>query len=437
MNNSKALKRLEALFDDGSFTEIDAYAKSADGSVEVVAGFGTVNECAVYAFSQDVTVDSGAVSVAQCAKIKKSYELALKPGCPVIGVYDSNGVKLTEGFEVMNAYGDLVKASTSMSGVCPQISIVAGSCLGTSALIANMADVGVAVKDADFYVTAPSEVTAEESYEAGTVDILCDTFEDAVAQVKNLASLLPSNNLAPSPLFEFEAPSTFANDGDDAMAVINSIADANSVVELKGGYSEKKCKTALATVMGTTVGFVAFEGEPICPCCSYKAEAMVKLCDAYSIPVVTLVNANGTVNKPGKENQSLTAFTKLTSAYATATTPKISVITGNAVGLAYIVLAGKGSNADFTFAWDKSVASPLPTESAVQFLFNDRLANGESKQDLEKEYIEKVASPFTAAACGAVDDIFAPADTRAKVISALDILAGKRENTLPRKHSVK
>ena len=131
MNDSKALKRLEALFDDGSFTEIDAYANS----VEVVAGFGTVNECAVYAFSQDITVDGGAVSVAQCAKIKKIYELALKTGCPVIGVYDSNGVKLTEGFEVMNAYGELVKASTSMSGVCPQISIIAGSCLGTSALI--------------------------------------------------------------------------------------------------------------------------------------------------------------------------------------------------------------------------------------------------------------------------------------------------------------
>ena len=311
------------------------------------------------------------------------------------------------------------------------------NCLGTSALIANMADVVIAVKDADFYVTAPSEVTAEESYEAGTVDVLCDTFEEAVDAAKNIASLLPSNNISPAPLFEFAAPSTFANDGDDAMTVINSIADANSVVELKGGYSENKCKTVLATVMGTTVGFVAFEGEPICPCCSYKAEAMVKLCDAYSIPVVTLVNANGAVNKAGKENQCLTAFTKLTSAYATATTPKISVITGNAVGIAYIALAGKGANADFTFAWDKSVASPLPTESAVQFLFNERLANGESKEELKKEYTEKVASPFTAAACGAVDDIFAPADTRAKVIAALDILAGKRENTLPRKHSVK
>ena len=135
--------------------------------------------------------------------------------------------------------------------------------------------------------------------------------------------------------------------------------------------------------MGTTVGFVAFEGEPICPCCSYKAEAMVKLCDAYSIPVVTLVNANGAVNKAGKENQCLTAFTKLTSAYATATTPKISVITGNAVGIAYIALAGKGANADFTFAWDKSVASPLPTESAVQFLFNERLAKLSSSSTLK------------------------------------------------------
>ena len=245
MNDSKALKRLEALFDDGSFTEIDAYAKSADGSVEVVAGFGTVNECAVYAFSQDITVDGGAVSVAQCAKIKKIYDLALKTGCPVIGVYDSNGVKLTEGFEVMNAYGELVKASTSMSGVCPQISIIAGSCLGTSALIANMADVVIAVKDADFYVTAPSEVTAEESYEAGTVDVLCDTFEEAVDAAKNIASLLPSNNISPAPLFEFEAPSTFANDGDDAMTVINSIADANSVVELRADIQKTNAKPFL------------------------------------------------------------------------------------------------------------------------------------------------------------------------------------------------
>lgn len=435
LKDSKALARLEALFDDGSFTQIDAFAKSADGEVEVVAGFGTVNECAVYAFSQDITVNDGAVSVAQCAKIKKIYDLAAKTGCPVISVFDSNGVKLSEGFEVLNAYGELVKASSSLSGVCLQIAVVAGACLGTSALIANLADVIVAVKDADFYISAPSNVTAETSYKEGTADVLCDDFNGAVEAVKDLVSLLPSNNLSPAPIFDFAAPQIAAQEGADALSIVASIADDASVVELKGGYAASNCKTALATVMGSTVGFVAFEGNALCPACSYKAEAMIKLCDAYSIPVLTLVNADGVISE--KENQTLTALTKLTSAYASATCPKISVITGKAIGCAYITLAGKGANADITIAWDSAIASPLDADSAVAFLFNDRLAAGEDRKALKTEYIETVASPFTAAACGAVDDICTPADTRARVIAALDMLAGKRENTLPRKHSVK
>ncbi len=433
--DSKALDRLVSMFDEGSFTQLDAFAKSADGDVEVVAGFGTVNECPVYAFSQDVTACDGAVSVAHCAKIKKVYDLASKTGCPVVSIFDSNGVKLTEGFEVLSAYGELVKASTSISGVCPQIAVIAGACLGTSALIANMADVVVAVKDADFYISAPSDITAEASYNEGTVDVLVDDFDAAVEAVGDIVSLLPSNNLSSAPIFDFVAPSVLANEGDDALSIIRAVADDESVVELKGGYASSNCKTALATVMGTTVGFVAFEGNALCPACSYKAEAMIKLCDAYSIPVVTLVNADGIINE--KENQMLTALTKLTSAYATATCPKISVITGKAVGASYITLAGKGTNADLTVAWDCSVASPLSVDSAVAFLYNDRLAKGENREELKKEYIDTIASPFTAAACGAIDDICAPADTRAKVIAALDMLAGKRENTLPRKHSVK
>lgn len=435
LKESKALKRLEALFDNGSFTQIDAYAKSADGEVEVAAGFGTVNGCAVYAFSQDIAVNDGAVSVAQCAKVKKIYDLAMKTGCPVVSVFDSNGVKITEGFEVMSAYGELVKASASLSGVCPQIAVIAGACLGTSALIANMADVVIAVKDADFYVSAPGDITAEESYKEGTVDILCDDFDSAVKAVTDLVSLLPSNNLSPAPVLDFSDSQAAIQENSDALSIINAVADASSVVELKGGYAASNCKTALASVMGTTVGFVAFDGDPLCPGCSYKAEAMVKLCDAYSIPIVTFVNAKGVIGE--KENQTLTALTKLTSAYAAATCPKVSVITGKAIGCAYIILAGKGANADMTIAWDSAVASPLDTDSAVAFLFGDRLAGGEDRKALEKEYEETIASPFTAAACGAVDDICTPAETRAKVIAALDILAGKRENTLPRKHSVK
>lgn len=434
LEKSIALTRLEGLFDDGTFTQLDAFAKSADGDVEVVAGFGTVNECPVYAFSQDISVSDGAVSVAHCAKIKKIYDLASKTGCPVVSIFDSNGVKLTEGFEVLNAYGELVKASTSISGVCPQISIIAGSCLGTSALIANMADVVIAVKDADFYVSAPSDTTAKDCYEKGTVDVLVDSFDEACRACGDLIALLPSNNLSPAPIFDFANPQIVANEGADALTVINSIADDGSVVEIKGGYASSNCKTALATVMGSTVGFVAFDGDAICPACSYKAEAMIKLCDAYSIPLVTVVNANGV---QGENNSILTALTKLTSAYATATTAKISVITGKAIGVSYIALAGKGANADMTIAWDSAVASPLDADSAVAFLFNDRLASGEDREALKKEYLDTIASPFTAAACGAIDDICAPADTRARVIAMLDILSGKRENTLPRKHSVK
>lgn len=432
--DTDARKRLVALFDDGSFTEIDAFAKSADGEVEVVAGFGTVNDNTVYAFSQDVTANGGAISVAQCAKIKKIYDLAVKTGCPVVGVYDSRGVKISEGFEALSAYGDIVKASTSISGVCPQISIIAGACLGTSALMANMADVVIAVEDADFYVTTPSEVTAEQCFKQGTVDMLAKDFDQAVSYCQDVISLLPGNNLSPAPIFNFASPAATVDTGAKAMDIIKAVADDASVVELKAGYGENVI-TALASVMGSSVGFVAFDGNALCPACAYKTEAFVKLCDAYTLPIITVVNADGFVKDA--ENAMLTAATRMETAYAAATCPKISLVTGKAIGAAYITLAGKGANADLVFAWDTAVISPLDVEAAVAFLYNDRLAAGEDRKALENEYKEKMASPYTAAACGAVDDVIVPAESRNKMIAALDMLAGKRETTLPRKHSVK
>lgn len=433
VKTTDATKRIASLFDDGIYTEIDPFAKSADGDIEVVAAFGTVNGAPCYAFSQDVTVNNGAISLAQCSKIKKVYDLASKTGYPVVGIYDSNGVKLTEGFEALSAYGDIVKCATSLSGVVPQISIVAGACLGTSALMANMADVVIAVKDADFYITAPSDATADDSANAGIVDILADDFDKAVNEAKKLAVLLPANNLSPVPVLDFADPSTLAADGASAMDTINAIADTDSVVVLKSAYG-KKVVTALATVAGSTVGFVALDGA-LCPHCAYKAEALIKLCDAFNIPVVTIVNTDGLVKNA--EGAMLISATKLTSAYATATCPKISVITGQAIGSAYIILAGKGANADMTFAWDNAVASPLDVEAAVAFLFNDRLSAGEDRAALENEYKETIGSAFTAAACGAIDDVFAPSETRAKIISALEMLYSKRETTIARKHSVK
>lgn len=435
-NENNALKRLAALFDDADFSEIDPYAKGANGEVEVVAGFGYVNGAQCYAFAQNSDVNSGAITLAQCAKIKKVYELATKTGCPVIGVYDSNGVQLTEGFEVLNAYGDIVKSATSVSGVVPQISIVAGACVGISALMANMADVVIATKDSDFYVTAPSEVTVEASAKDGVVDIVANDYDEAVSIAGNLAALLPSNNLCKPPMaaIDYAEPVAVANAASSAEDVIKAIADGDIYVELKKEYGTKVV-TALTTVEGSAVGFIAFKGEALCPKCSYKAEAMIKLCDSFNIPVVTVVANDGI--KKNVESQVLVSLTKLTSAYAGATVPKISLITTKAIGGAYIVLAGKGANADLTFAWDNAVASPLDIDASVQFLYQDRLHNGESKEALANEYKQTIGSVYTAAACGAVDDVFAPEETRKKIMSALFMLDGKRETTIPRKHSVK
>ena len=434
MEKSISVTRLEKLFDGGEYTPIDAFAKSSQGDAEVDAGFGLICGNPAYAFAQNSQENSGAITVASCAKIKKVYELAKKTGAPIIGIYDSNGVKLTEGFEVLNAYGELVKASARVSGVVPQISIVAGACIGTSALIANMADIVIADKDADFYVTAPSEVNAQQSAEDGIIDIIADGFDDAASKVKALLCVLPSNNLEIAGCFEAKNSAVAASADMSFTDIVDAIADAGSIIELKKDYG---CNvvTAFASVGGEAVGLISFGDKELCPCCSYKAEAMIKLCDAFSIPIITI--ANGNALKKGREAQVLVAATKLTSAYASATCPKISLITGKSIGAAYIILAGKGANSDLTFAWDSAVISPLETDSAVAFLWGDRLANGEDRTALEKEYDETLGSAFTAAACGAVDDVFAPQETKAKLINALDMLSGKRETTLPRKHSVK
>lgn len=430
-----AVNRLAALFDDGVFTQIDSYAKGANNDTEVVAGFGNINCVQCYAFAQNSEVNSGAITVAQCAKIKKVYSLARKTGCPVIGVYDSNGVQLTEGFEVLNAYGEIVKSATEISGVIPQISIIDGACLGTSALMANMADVVVAVKESDFYVTAPSEITVEQTATQGGVDIVADDFESAVNEVKKLVALLPQNNLQGVGFSsESNQPSIIANDTSSIDDIIASITDDDISVELKKDYANN-VKTVLGCVQGCTTGIIGFLGDSLCPGCCYKAESFVKLCDAFNIPIVTIANANGLAKD--NEAQMLVALTKLTSAYSTVTCPKISLITSHSVGSAYITLAGKGANADFTLAWESAVASPLDVESAVAFLFNDRLANGEDRELLEAEYKNTIGSAYSAAACGAVDDIFTPEETRAKICDYLGIIINKRETTIPRKHSVK
>ena len=427
--NTKAYKRLELLFDNGEFEELDALL--SDG---VVCGFGTVGGNAVYAFSQNVEASLGAIGVKQCKKINKLYSLAGKTGCPIVGIYDSNGVKLDEGFEVINEYGELVKSSASLSGVVPQIAVAAGACLGTSALIAGLADVVIALKDADFYVTAPSEITVDDSAAKGAADIVAESFEDAVKSVNALLSLLPANNLDSTGFFEIEEPSVVVNENMTANELIGAICDGGISVELKAEYA-KEAVTVLSSVGGQPSGVICFNGVALTCAAEYKAEAFIKLCDAFNIPIITIADNNGI--ERNNEPSQLVSAVKLASAYAGATCPKISLVTKNSIGLAYVLLAGKGANADITIAWENAVISPLETDSAVAFLYSDRLAAGEDRELLMLEYKKSLASAEAAAEDGAVDEIISPGETRAKLISSLDILSGKREITIARKHSVK
>lgn len=450
LTDTGARKSLQALFDENSFTEIDAFAKSGDGAVEVVAGYGTVEGSPAYAFAQDSTVAGGAIGQAHGAKIKKVYELAAKTGAPVVGLYDSNGARLGEGMDALAAYGDMLRLSNNISGVVPQISVITGVCAGTAAMVAAAADIVIMSEKAELFLTAPDVLKADGQKEetasleaclkSGAVQLGAKDAEDAVQKAREVLSKLPLNNLSEAPLVEFSEDTAFLSSDAaalkaDAAAVVAAIADTGSVLELSADFG-KGVKTILATVAGSTVGFVAFTGKAICANMSAKASRFVRFCDAFALPVVTLVHTEGFLKCAKAENAGLLrSVSMLAGTYAEATCPKISLITGEAIGAAYIALAGRGVNADLAFAWPNAVISALEPQAAVAILYQERLSKGESRDALLKEYCETGASVLHAAAKGYVDDVFAPADTRARLIAALEMLSGKRETTLPKKHA--
>ena len=446
--NSPAHKRLELLFDEGSFVEIDSLAKSGDGYAEVVAGFGAVEGYPVYAFAQNSDVAGGAMSKAHAAKIKKVYGMAVKTGAPVVGIYDSVGARLKEGNEMLNAYGEILLDANNLSGVVPQISVIAGPCIGTAALLAASADIVIMSEAAQLDLeTNGAAGSSEEAAKTGMAHILTADDKAAVLEAKKLLSMLPSNNLTSAPVSEYSDASgceaafqavaaAIENGSKEAVAsrLVEAAADARSVVEFSAAYG-KGMVCALAAVGGSVCGMVACnkaenEGKIDADACA-KAARFVRFCDAFAIPVITFVDAVGF--------ESLKEASKLSHAYAEATTAKISVITGAAYGAAFIAMAGRAANADACVAWPTAVISSLAPEAATAIMWNDRLAAMENpltdRAKLVKEYADTEACPFKAAAEGYVQDVILPADTRRQLFSLLDMLAGKRVSGLPKKHS--
>lgn len=441
-----ARERLTALFDPDTFVEVGALVKNGCDGVGVITGYGLVEGSPVYAFSQDNTEKSGAVGAAHGSKIKKLYDLALKTGAPVVGIYDSNGAAIDEGLDAMAAYGEMLCWSNNLSGVVPQVSLVLGVCAGAAAMIAASADFVVMSDKGEFYLSVgdSAKSSAAQAAKDGVAHLVEKDESAAIEAARRLISMLPSNNLSVAPMCDFAAPesaaaiSAAAADPEkmDLLAVAAEVVDAATVLELQKEYGVC-AKTALATVAGATVGVVvAADGGSLCPGGCSKIARFVSVCDAFQIPVLTFVNCEGFSSpSPHGFRGGVREVAKLAHIYAEATTVKIAVVAGKAYGSAFVALAGRGANADYTMAWPGAVISALAPQTAVAFLEGGKITKENSRAQVEAEYAATCASAYAAAAKGNVDDVIEPVQTRAAVISILDMLASKRVSRLPKKHA--
>lgn len=436
----QARTRLSYLFDDGKYTEINSYAKENDCLTGVVTAYGYVNGNAVYAFSQDKSINNGAVGPVHAAKIAKLYSLAAKTGTPVIGIHDSNGAFVNGTAESLTAYGELINAASVISGVVPQISVVAGTCAGSAALFACSSDFIIMTKDAEFFMTPAftkeNSGSASDAAANGIAAAVCDDDKAAIEKAKEFLNLMPVNNLAPLPMFEYNEPETAVS--ADFNSLINGVCDAESIIELYAEFG-KASYTALATVNGATVGIAATNktSDKLTDADCSKLSRFIRTCDAFAVPVITFVDTEGF--DAADAISGVKSMTQLANCYAEATTAKISVITGKAVGPAFIALAGKDISSDFTYIWESACVSPLAPLSAVEFLWHDKLKGAADvnakRNELAEEYKATLASAESAAASGAVDEIISASSTREAIISALDILSSKRVTKLPKKHN--
>lgn len=443
LKSTPAKERLFRLFDDGSFTELDKFQKNSGGLCEVYTAYGFVGGSPAYAFSQDITVSYGAMGRMQAKKIKRIYDLAAENGVPVIGIFDSDGAHVDEGVEALEAYSELIASAGKLSGVVPQVSVIAGACIGSSAVLASLADVVVASKDSEFYVNSPKVLddksgrvgTAALAAENGAAHILADSCDEALDSVRNLFAYLPQNNLSVAPFADYIAPQPL--DVSSADSIINGVVDGGSFFALSEKFAQDAV-TGFARICGNAVGVVATNAEDgfLSSSAALKITRFVRLCDAFSIPIVTFLNCRGFLGSIENEIAGdVKSVAALTHAYAEATSPKITVITGCAVGAGFVAMAGRASGADSVVAWPCSVIGTLNAETAVELLYKDRLAAGEDREKLEAEYEQDVCSPFKAAAAGFIDDIIEPNETALKLASLLEMLSGKRVNTLAKKHS--
>ena len=411
---------LAKFFDDGEYT-----ALFADGAVSAACGYAAGQQA--YAVYQN----GEAVTVKDVEKNIKVLEMAAQTGCPVVTFYNSVGAKLAEGLDVLTASAKLNAQIAKVSGVVPQVAVVLGVCGGTSALSAANADVCIMAEGAELFFTAPftSAAKGDKVADAGSAAAAAEAAEKAA----HIVGLLPANNLTGPAIFEFEQPTAVLAAGAEPAKAAAAVIDKDSAVELYAGFG-KSVYTAFATIGGNAVGVVA-TGKQLCHNCVAKASRFVRLCDAFSVPVVTIVDTEGFVPSVTDDVAGgIREAARLAATYADATTAKVAVLAGKAVGPVYTTLAA----ADLRIAVTGCTVSALEPSAAVSVLYKDEIDASDNIIAATKAktaaYTAEVCSAASAVAAGAADMSCDAANVRASVVAALELLSTKRAARLPKKH---
>ena len=468
-----ARERLALLLDEGSFEEFDMFVqhrctnfgmeKSHTDGDGVVTGQGTIDGRLVYVFAQDFTVNGGSLSKTMSEKICKVMDMASRNGAPCIGLNDSGGARIQEGIDALAGYGEIFERNILSSGVVPQISGIFGPCAGGAVYSPALTDFTVMVQDTSYmFLTGPAvvkQVTGEEvnqeelggaavhSSKSGVAHFAAVDDQEGIQTIKELLSYLPQNNMQSAPLRPTADPAGRADDAlndiipdnpnkaYDMYGVIGSIVDDGKFFEVHKNFA-KNIIVGFAHMNGQSVGVVANQPNVLAGVldinASRKAARFVRFCDAFNIPLVTLVDVPGFLCGTQQEYGAIiTNGAKLLYAYGEATVPKVTVTLRKSYGGAHIVMSCKQLRGDINYAWPTASIAVMGAEGAVDVLFKNA---GEEREQKINEYNDLFSNPYRAAEKGYIEDVIEPRNTRFRVIRALETLKGKKQDIPAKKH---
>jgi propionyl-CoA carboxylase beta chain len=471
-----ARERIDLLLDEGSFEEYDMFVMprpndfmSADQGIPgdgVVTGWGTINGRVVYVFSKDFTVLGGSLSNTHAQKIVKVQRMAAKVGAPVIGLFDAGGARIQEGVDSLAGYADIFMENVLSSGVIPQISVIMGPCAGGDVYSPAMTDFIFMVKDTSYmYVTGPDvvktvtneDVSHEElggakmhAAKSGVADGAFENDLEAMTQIRRLVDFLPSSNREAAPVREsFDESERVEMSLDtlipenpnkpyDMKELILKVVDEADFFEISSDYA-KNIVCGFARIEGQSVGVVANQPMALAGVldidASKKAARFVRFCDAFNMPIVTLVDVPGFMPGTKQELGGLIKHgAKLLFAYAEATVPKVTVITRKAYGGAYDVMSSKHLRGDVNYAWPTAEIAVMGSKGAVEIIHRAEAGDPVKLAEREAEYKQRFANPFVAAQRGYIDDVIMPHSTRKRIVRALRSLKGKQASNPWKKH---